>query len=535
MSTLSTSHEPPDHDRHALRRYARDGDPEAFLTLVRRYEAMVLATCRRTLPNGTDAEDAAQETFLKLAQHANTVRSNVAAWLHRCAIGTSIDLLRRETTHRRAAQQAATQSTDSAERPNVQEPTWADLEPRIDRALEQLSTADRQLIVARYLAGRSQVELAHEAGVSEGTISRRLSRAVERLRTALAIGGLAVAPAGLTGVLGRYAPSAVPEQFGPALGKIALAGAPRRTAATALPLIAAAIPLVIGAIAIPRLASQAPAPQAGAIPIQQPATVELGPPPPDGTIGPFQTVSTSDRSFKLRGIFISNQGLSIRHGLTDNGDQRIAMLDLISIVGTPDDPDTPNLTERAVLEARVAAIRPPGEKYNRFKSGQRLTIEYGVDHLGRIVLHEPTGEIQLGRNEPRWFGIRPPIGWPEYGRIPEDAGEHDLLGPWVEAERIPVTITAEEIRFGTDVWSSARYRVIDWEQRDGWSRVLSVQAGGRDPRLIATRFRLLLRRDDAGYSIAYFPPGTPRAGRWPSSFDYTVANPVRVISFVEDE
>ena len=94
-------------DHAALARYASTGDPTAFEVLVHRYQSMVLATCRRTLRNDSDAEDATQEAFLKLAQHAGSITSNAAAWLHACALRASLDLLRKRGSTRRVEQKAA--------------------------------------------------------------------------------------------------------------------------------------------------------------------------------------------------------------------------------------------------------------------------------------------------------------------------------------------------------------------------------------------------------------------------------------------
>ncbi|MEL7474015.1 MAG: sigma-70 family RNA polymerase sigma factor [Planctomycetota bacterium] len=524
-------------DMAAIRRYAKRGDTEAFLLLVRRYEGMVLATCRRALSNPADAEDATQETFLKLAQQARFVRSSVPSWLHRCAVGASIDLVRRSAAQQRADARAAAHA-ESADELEQRELAWEDLEPLIDRALDELRDRDRDLIVARYLAGRSQVELAREAGVSESTMSRRLSSAVRKLRTALGVTGLSVIGVGaLTTALRGAASTTVPTPVTAAIGKIAISGVGSSGAGVSvagLSAIAAGVVLIGGLIATPILTGAGAGVTAGATAarVNQPQR-ELGPRPPRGTIGPFQVVSASDEAFEDRGIWITKNAMSIRHGYTDQGQSRWAALDIVRVNELQDDPDTRNLSERAVITARVARLVPVGDEFSRFKLGQRLSIRCATDNFGRLVLEEANGEAQLGRNEPRWYGVRPPVGWPEYGRIPEDAGPVGLLGPWTESERIPVTITASEIKFGTDSWSSARYRIVEWERTNGWSRILSVHAGGRDPRLIGTRFRLLLRKDDEGYTIAYYQPGTSRADQWPSSFEFSGGNPVRVVTFSE--
>lgn len=530
----------PIDDVTALRQYRRRGDPDAFEAIVLRYRDMVFATCLRALGDVAQAEDATQETFLKLAQQAGRVRSNVAAWLHHCAMGTSIDLVRRSDARRRAERGAA------AERASVQDaPAWADLEPVIDRALASLTDADRELIVARYLAGRSQRDLALEAGVSEGALSRRLTKAVDRLRSQLGNAGLAVGGSALlVGALeGASAAAAGPELVS-SLAKIGLSGVGR---AAPVGRLAVASAVGVGALAIgaavfaPALPGNAGS-SAGMASTAVIAEADLGPRPPRGKIGPFEIVSASDEEFQDRGIWIGENAISVRYGYTakvwgyeTDGVPRRATLDIRALTPVQDDPKTRGREEVALIEARVRALSPVGDEYSRFEMGQRLEIDVWRDDSGRLVLQERENRVQLGRNEPRWHGVRPPAGWPEFGRIPDDAGPLGLLGPWTEAERIPVTITASEIYFGGENWVFARYRVIEWDRRDGYSRVLSINAGGRDPRLIGTRFPLLLRRDGDVYEVAYFPMTSPRAGDWPGSFEYSKDNPVRVVRFEGNE
>lgn len=59
--------------------YAATRDPEAFAALVTAYQQMVYSTCRRRLHNAGDLDDAVQETFLRLAQNAGTLRTNLGS------------------------------------------------------------------------------------------------------------------------------------------------------------------------------------------------------------------------------------------------------------------------------------------------------------------------------------------------------------------------------------------------------------------------------------------------------------------------
>lgn len=517
-------------DAAVLRRYARFGDPDAFAVLADRYGGMVKATCLRVLRNEPDAEDAAQETFLRLARHARTIRSNTPAWLHACAVGAAVDLARRSGVRRR--HEACAARPESAEGPEPM--LWSQIEPLLDAALARLGESDRSLIVARYLAGRTQAELARQAGVSEGTLSRRLGRALDRLRRELAASGLAVAGAGtLAAALTQGAtPTASASAMLP-IGKIGLAGAATARPAAAIGVAAAAGLLAFGTVLIAVAASK-PA----AAPLFASAASaddgELGPAPPKGVIGPFEIVSATENTFGDKGVWISDTGIAIHESVTvDTGEPRIARLDIVRT--EPLDQTDGGIDWKAALTTRVRSITPPGDETTRYKPGTTYTFRCGFDDAGRMVMEAEDNAVQVGKNEPRFHAVRPPIGWPEYGRIPEDAGPYGIRGPWVEAERIPVRISADEVNFGTSSWNAGRYRVIEWQRVPGHARILAVQAGGRDPRLIGTRFRLLLRRDDNGWEMAYFPPNTGRSDQWPGSFDYSPANPVRVVRFAEDE
>ena len=84
---------------------ARDGDSEAFRTLVERHSRAVYRLAHRMTGNAQDAEDVVQDTFLKAYRQLGRFesRANFGTWLHRIAVNCSIDLIRsrpnRETGH----------------------------------------------------------------------------------------------------------------------------------------------------------------------------------------------------------------------------------------------------------------------------------------------------------------------------------------------------------------------------------------------------------------------------------------------------
>ncbi|MEM8781792.1 MAG: sigma-70 family RNA polymerase sigma factor [Planctomycetota bacterium] len=154
-------------DNTALRRYQKHRDPDAFALLVDRYQEMVYGVCLRTLRNATDAEDAAQDTFLKLARHAEAIQSSLGGWLQRTATTTCLDRIRRrDSQDRRAREWARLQRGTEATR-------WAELQPLVDEAMLELDEAHRALIVDRYLRSQTLQQLASRHGTSVPTMSRR--------------------------------------------------------------------------------------------------------------------------------------------------------------------------------------------------------------------------------------------------------------------------------------------------------------------------------------------------------------------------
>ncbi len=195
-------------DRRLLERFARQADGEAFAALVRRHGPMVLGVCRRALPRSHDAEDAFQATFLVLARQAGAIRRPEAlgAWLYEVAqhLAARVRLAdqRRRTRERHvAAPEAQFQA----------EPVDCDLPSIIDAELHRLPAKYRAPLVLCYLQNKTYTEAAQELGWAAGTVSGRLARARDLLRSRLLRRGVAVSAAGLTPLLTEAAAaSAVP-------------------------------------------------------------------------------------------------------------------------------------------------------------------------------------------------------------------------------------------------------------------------------------------------------------------------------------
>jgi len=208
-----------DNEQVLLRRFAQSRDALAFCELVEGHKNMVFAACRRVLGNRADAEDAAQDCFLKLAEAAGRLKAPISGWLHTVAVRSSIDILRSETarkTRERTVAKSDVQPTDVR---------WAGVEADVDAALESLSKRLRMPIVLRFLEGRTQEEVAAALGVSRRTVATRLDRGIELLRRRLKRAGVVAPAVALTAMLTASTAEAAPAALTVTLGKMALSGA----------------------------------------------------------------------------------------------------------------------------------------------------------------------------------------------------------------------------------------------------------------------------------------------------------------------
>ena len=213
-------------DLNLLRRYAEEGDQQAFSEIVRRYAGMVFSVCRRILNDRARAEEVSQETFFRLMTRPQSVSQSLGGWLHRAATRLAVDERRSEMARRRREAQVAAEAREVAEEPPAVH--WADISPHIDEALARLPDASRLLLIRHFLQGQQQQELAKQEHVSAATISRRLKLATDELRRELRRGGVDVMPAILLALWPQHAVEAIPATLQWELGKMAMFGGAAR-------------------------------------------------------------------------------------------------------------------------------------------------------------------------------------------------------------------------------------------------------------------------------------------------------------------
>ena len=214
-------------ENRLLREYAESGRTEPFSRIVRQYSALVYGTALRITGNRDDAEEIAQECFLTLARRPHDVRTSLAGWLHAAATSRSRNLLRHRDRQRRHERQAAMEQHDQAD------PTWRQIAPHLDHALDRMPENLRLPLVMHFLQGRTQDQIAERLGTSQSTVSRRIERALAELRDQLQKSGAVVTTGLLAVLLSKQAAVAAPASLNATLTALAGSGLTGAAAGTA--------------------------------------------------------------------------------------------------------------------------------------------------------------------------------------------------------------------------------------------------------------------------------------------------------------
>jgi RNA polymerase sigma-70 factor (ECF subfamily) len=164
---------------------ARKGDQGAYGELVQAYQGIAFRTAYLVVGNASDAEDAAQEGFVKAFYAMNRFRPGAPfrPWILQIVANEARN--RRRSAGRRTALLMRT-AADAPSGEAAPSPEAALLSAEEQQALltavNSLREEDRLVISCRYFLELSEAETAEVLGWRRGTVKSRLSRALERLR-----------------------------------------------------------------------------------------------------------------------------------------------------------------------------------------------------------------------------------------------------------------------------------------------------------------------------------------------------------------
>lgn len=157
---------------HALLERVTNGDEEALLQLHAEFNQLVYSVAYHTVQNQMDAEEVAQDVFLKLWHKVETydpAKGRFVTWLLTITRHTAIDRVRRRR------QQTLPLEEWDAPHDNALDNDLAD-------ALRTLNDEQRQAIYLAYFQGLSHTQIAEQLGRPLGTVKTHLRQGMDQLR-----------------------------------------------------------------------------------------------------------------------------------------------------------------------------------------------------------------------------------------------------------------------------------------------------------------------------------------------------------------
>lgn len=179
-------------EEQALIRRARRGDLEGYNELVRRYQERIYATIYHMTANHEDANDLAQETFIKGYQALKSFKggSSFYTWLYRIAVNKTINFLkqRKNRTHLSLNDLDFNAEHDPdlvalvSEKTPRRETALKELQEKLNEALLKLSEPHRLVVTLHDVQGLAHEEIAEIMECNIGTVRSRLFYARQQLQ-----------------------------------------------------------------------------------------------------------------------------------------------------------------------------------------------------------------------------------------------------------------------------------------------------------------------------------------------------------------
>jgi RNA polymerase sigma-70 factor (ECF subfamily) len=164
---------------------AKRGDTHAYEELVYAYQGIAFRTAYVIARNSGDAEDAAQEGFVKAWRALGRFRDGAPfrPWLLQIVANGARNRRRSAGRREHLALRAATEEPSGGAAPSPEAAfLTAETREALLAAVNELPDDQREVIALRYFLGLSDAEVAETLGIAQGTVKSRTARALERLR-----------------------------------------------------------------------------------------------------------------------------------------------------------------------------------------------------------------------------------------------------------------------------------------------------------------------------------------------------------------
>ena len=194
---LEQKHDINSNDIKKLVKKSQTGDTDAFEDLVNFYQGRIFGLCLRLAGNRDDAEDLAQEVFIKAFHSLKGFRleAEFGTWLHRIAVNMWINIKKKNSKIIQISideplnTQEGQLQRDVADTGSAGDPLEAleevEFKNFVKQALDELSPEHKTVLVLRDMEGYSYEEIADMTQCSLGTVKSRINRARQAMRKKL--------------------------------------------------------------------------------------------------------------------------------------------------------------------------------------------------------------------------------------------------------------------------------------------------------------------------------------------------------------
>lgn len=190
-----TESEAAPEEESSLVARARRGDLSAYDELVKRYQERIYATIYHMTSNHEDANDLAQESFLKAYQALKSFKggSSFYTWLYRIAVNKTINFLKQRKNRQHMSLNDLDFQTEHdpdlvaliSDKTPRRDAGLNELQEKLNAGLMRLSEPHRLVVVLHDVQGQSHEEIAKVMGCNIGTVRSRLFYARQQLQAYL--------------------------------------------------------------------------------------------------------------------------------------------------------------------------------------------------------------------------------------------------------------------------------------------------------------------------------------------------------------
>ncbi len=169
-------------DEQQLILRVKEGSHDAFRVLVERHMKQVYNVAYGFVNNHDDAEDLAQESFLRAFQAIGSYRGEAGfgTWLYRIAVNVSLNRVR---SNKNNARREIHPLDEDIPAPRAEDGLDHDVRTYIEKTLHELPTLQRAVVILRHLNGMSTRQVSTILQCSEGTVKTHLHRGLKKMKS----------------------------------------------------------------------------------------------------------------------------------------------------------------------------------------------------------------------------------------------------------------------------------------------------------------------------------------------------------------